>query len=79
MNVLKQELTLETKNHLDITVPQQQQVNYNQSNQKAQYTNNTQNNNPKGGMQQQVAHDPFLDELKDLWEGKIWWRDSRLI
>ena len=62
MNVLKQELTLETSNNLNVNVPQQQVIyNQNNQNQNTQYTNN-----PKGGMKQQESHDPFLDQLKDL-------------
>lgn len=63
MNVLKQELTLETTNNLNVNVPQQQVIyNQNQQNQNTQYTNN----NQKGGMKQEQSHDPFLDQLKDL-------------
>lgn len=63
MNVLKQELTLETTNNLNVNVPQQQVIyNQNNQNQNTQYTNN----NPKGGMKQEQSHDPFLDQLKDL-------------
>jgi len=48
-------------------VPQQQQItNPNQNlNQNYQASQNTTNNAPTSNPQQ--SHDPFLDELKDLW------------
>ncbi len=69
LNVLKQQIALEDSNNLNIHVPQQEvniNKNVNQNNQNTMYTGNSTNSNPQGGMKQQHAHDPFLDELKDL-------------